>query len=73
MHRGIDAYVEIAERHEHDDDRSANIRNELTEYFAEQLAEHGYTESRDTMLDVMGLDIELNTQGLEVWLEKRKQ
>jgi glyoxylase-like metal-dependent hydrolase (beta-lactamase superfamily II) len=73
MHRGIDAYVAIAERYEHDEDRSANIRNGLTEYYAEQLADHGYTESHDTMLEVMGIDIDLNTQGLEVWLEKRKQ
>lgn len=73
MHRGIDAYVAIAEQHEHDNDRSASIRNRLTEYYAEELADHGYTRSRDSMLEVMNIDIELNAQGLEVWLERRKQ
>ena len=73
MHRGIDAYVAIAEAHEDDDDRSTHIRNGLTEYYAEELAGHGYAGSRDELLEVMSIDIELNAQGLEFWLEKRKQ
>ena len=73
MHAGIDAYVAIAEDHEHDDNRSANIRDGLTEYYAEQLADHGYAGGREEMLGVMSIDIELNAQGLEFWLEKRKQ
>lgn len=73
MHQGIDAYVAIAERHEHDADRTANIRTAVTEYFAAALDDHGYAGSRDEMLAVLDIDIELNAQGLEVWLEKRKQ
>ncbi len=73
MHRGIDAYVAIAEQHEHDTDRSANIRNGLTDYYAAQLDDHGFTGGRDRMLEVLDIDIELNAQGLEFWLEKRKQ
>ena len=61
------------EDHEHDDNRSASIRDGLTEYYAEQLADHGYAGSREEMLRVMSIDIELNAQGLEFWLEKRKQ
>lgn len=72
MHRGIDAYVAIAEEHEHDDNRSANIRDGLTEYYAVQLADHGYTGGREEMLEVMSIDIELNAQGLEFWLNKRQ-
>lgn len=72
MHRGIDAYVAIAEQHENDADRPANLRSALTEYYAAELANHGYTGSREEMLEVMSIDIELNAQGLEVWLEKRK-
>lgn len=72
MHAGIDAYVAIAEDHEHDDSRSANIRDGLTEYYAEQLADHGYAGSREEMVEVMSIDIELNAQGLEVWLDRRR-
>ena len=32
-----------------------------------------YTGSRAEMLEVMNIDIELNAQGLEFWLEKRNQ
>lgn len=73
MHAGIDAYVAIAEHCEHDDDRSANIRTRLAEHYAVQLADHGYAGSRDEMLEVLSIDIELNAQGLEFWLENRKQ
>ncbi len=72
MHAGIDAYVAIAEQHEHDDNRSANIRAGLTEYYAEQLADHGFVGGRDELTEVLSIDIELNAQGLEFWLEKRK-
>ena len=72
MHAGIDAYVAIAEQHEHDDNRSANIRAGLTEYYAEQLADHGFVGGRDELTEVLSIDIELNAQGLEFWLEKRE-
>ncbi len=73
MHEGIDAYVAIAKRHEHEADRSANIRTGLTEYYAARLDEHGYAGGRDELLEVLSIDIELNAQGLEFWLEKSKQ
>ena len=45
----------------------------LDEEYAARLADHGYAGDRDAMQDVLGIDIELNAQGLEFWLEKRKQ
>ena len=72
MHQGIDAYVAIAERHEHDEDRQQKLRDDLTDYYAAQLDDHGYAGGRETMREVLSIDIELNAQGLEVWLERRK-
>lgn len=72
MHAGIDAYVAMARQHEHDDDRSAALRENLLGYYAEQLEDHGYAGDREMMRAVLGIDIELNAQGLEVWLEKGK-
>lgn len=72
MHAGIDAYVAMARQHEHDDDRSAALRENLLGYYAEQLEGHGYAGDREMMRAVLGIDIELNAQGLEVWLEKGK-
>jgi glyoxylase-like metal-dependent hydrolase (beta-lactamase superfamily II) len=73
MHAGIDAYVAIAEKHEHDDNRQQALRESLFEYYVEQLEEHGHDGDRDQVASVMGIDVELNAQGLEVWLERRKR
>ena len=71
MHRGIDQYVALAENHEQDADREQKLQEGLLAYYVAELREHGYEESDDTVRDVMGIDIELNAQGLEVWLERR--
>lgn len=73
MHAGIDAYVAIAEQHEHDENRSQTMRDSLFEYYVEQLEEHGYQGGRDQAESVLSIDVELNAQGLEVWLSKRQQ
>ena len=73
MHAGIDAYVAIANQHEGDDDRSQALRRSLFEYYVEQLDEHDYQGDREQVAAVMGIDVELNAQGLEFWLEKRKK
>lgn len=72
MHAGIDAYVAMARQHEHDDNRSMVLRESLVDYYAEQLEDHGYVGDRDMLLAALGIDIELNAQGLEVWLKRGK-
>jgi glyoxylase-like metal-dependent hydrolase (beta-lactamase superfamily II) len=72
MHSGIDAYVEMAERVEHDDNRTEKLREMLLEYYMDRLDDHGYAGGRDAVSSVMGIDVRLNAQGLEVWLERRK-
>lgn len=72
MHAGIDAYVKMARQHEHEDDRCAALRESLRDYYAEQLEEHGYVGDREMMREVLGIDIELNAQGLEVWLKRQQ-
>jgi glyoxylase-like metal-dependent hydrolase (beta-lactamase superfamily II) len=72
MHAGIEAYVAMARQHEHEDDLSAALRESLLDYYAEQLEDHGYAGDREMMREVLGIDIELNAQGLEVWLKRGK-
>ncbi len=70
MHKRIDAYVDIALRHQHDQERGQLIRNDLRDYIFQQLDEHGFdsdTQQRDALL---GGDIMINAQGLEVWLDQ---
>jgi glyoxylase-like metal-dependent hydrolase (beta-lactamase superfamily II) len=73
MHAGIDAYVAIANEHEGDEDRSQALRRSLFEYYVEQLDGHGYQGDHEQVTAVMSIDVELNAQGLEVWLERRKK
>jgi len=73
MHAGIDAYVAIAGEHENDEDRSQALRRSLFEYYVEQLDAHGHQGDREQVAAVMSIDVELNAQGLEFWLEKRKK
>ena len=72
MHDGIDAYVRMAREHEHDDNRSAALRASLLDYYEQRLSEHGYSGDRDLILSVLGVDVDLNAQGLEVWLQREK-
>jgi Cft2 family RNA processing exonuclease len=71
MHEGIDTYVALARQHEDDDDRSAALRESLFEYYVDRLDAHGYSGDREMIQAIMGIDIELNAQGLEFWLEKQ--
>ncbi len=72
MHDGIDAYVAIARQHEHADDRPAALRESLFEYYVERLEGHGYSGDCEMIQSIMDIDVELNAQGLEVWLERKK-
>jgi glyoxylase-like metal-dependent hydrolase (beta-lactamase superfamily II) len=72
MHEGIDAYVAMAREHEHDDNRSEVLRVSLLDYYEQRLSEHGYSGDRDSTLSVLGTDVDLNAQGLEVWLDRGK-
>ncbi len=70
MHDGLDAFVAIAERHRGAENRKAALQESLFEYSAERLAEHGYSGDVETIHAVLDMDIDLNAQGLEVWLDR---
>jgi glyoxylase-like metal-dependent hydrolase (beta-lactamase superfamily II) len=72
MHSGIDAYVEMAERVEHDDKRTEKLREMLLDFYVDRLEDHGFAGDRDDVNSIMEIDVKLNAQGLEVWLERRK-
>ena len=72
MRAGLDAYVAIALEHDGAPGRGARIRAGLRDYFEARLAEHGYDGGRAAVDAVLGMDVELNAQGLEVWLDGRK-
>ena len=73
LHRDLNRYVEIAEHHEDAGaDRVERIREEMRDYLHERLTHHGTTLSPEAIDSVIHMDVELNAQGLDVWLERRK-
>jgi glyoxylase-like metal-dependent hydrolase (beta-lactamase superfamily II) len=70
MHECIDGFVAIARRHSGERERGARIRAELFAYLAQRLELHGYRSSNATLQDLLATDVELNSQGLEVWLDR---
>ena len=72
LHAGIDAYRFIALEHEHDDLRLKCLRESMFAWLAERLLQHGYTGDTDDMWSVLHIDVELNAQGLDVWLRRRQ-
>ena len=72
MHSGIDAYVSIALEHQADADRGEALRRELFEYYVRRLRAHGYAGDREAIASTLSIDIPLNAQGLEVWLDRRR-
>lgn len=70
LHAQIDAMVAIAQTVHGKQDRHAALVEALTDlYFARAIA-HGWTQGREALVALLSMDIELNAQGLEVWLDR---
>lgn len=66
----IDAHVAIAKAAASaGDGRKQALLAALTAYLMDELRAHGSRLTHEQAVDVWGLDIELNAQGLEVWLD----
>lgn len=73
LHRCIDAMVDVALAQEQVEDPHAGIVEGLTDLYTTALEKHGVYGGRDTAVQLLGDDIELNAQGLLVWLEQRRK
>lgn len=72
LHRRIDETAAIAERHEHaGDDRVTRIHEDLEKWLWKELEEHGVTLPRERQRELLAVDLDLNAQGLDVWLKRR--
>jgi glyoxylase-like metal-dependent hydrolase (beta-lactamase superfamily II) len=69
----IDAMVAIARKHAVDADRHARIADDLAVLFTARAQAHGCAFDAAQVRELLAMDIELNTQGLEVWLDKQSK
>jgi glyoxylase-like metal-dependent hydrolase (beta-lactamase superfamily II) len=66
----IDAMAAIARAHAGDSDRHARIANDLATLYISRARAHGVTFDDARIRELLAMDIELNAQGLEVWLDR---
>lgn len=70
LHEQIDAMVAIARAHAGQPNRHALIMEHLAQLYISRARTHGCTLDDAAIRDVLVMDIELNAQGLEVWLDR---
>ncbi|MDH4125476.1 MAG: MBL fold metallo-hydrolase [Gammaproteobacteria bacterium] len=73
LHAGIDMLVAIAEQNADAVERTTAIQNAIFEFFVSALTRHGFKGDRDTIWSILSMDVTLNTQGIEVWLDKTRK
>lgn len=77
LHVQIDAMVHIAQAanqvHPDAAQRHEALKQALTELYETRARAHGWPGDHAQLLDLLGMDIELNAQGLGVWLDSRRQ
>lgn len=66
----IDAMVAIGRRHAANDDRHQRITADLAALYVERAQAHGSALPAEAIRELLDVDIELNAQGLEVWLAR---
>lgn len=72
LHKHVDKFVEIANMLINaGEQRYRKIADALTYWLIESLRAHGCDLLDDKIIALMQMDIELNAQGLDFWLEKR--
>ena len=67
----VDAMVSLAEAAEGRGDRHAALVESLAGYYVERAERHGVADAARVVPALLAVDIELNAQGLEVWLDRR--
>ena len=72
MKAGVRHFVEIAEAHVADKNRTENIEVAMMDWLLESTREHGVTLPEQQVREIVENDVVLNTQGIEFWLDHRK-
>ncbi len=71
LRRQLDAMVSLAQAQTHAPARSARLREGLRQLYLDELAQGGCTRPAAECAAFLEGDIELNAQGLEVWLDRQ--
>ena len=69
LFKQIDAMVAIAESATGQPERHEFLKQKLAELYIDRALAHGCVMARERMMELLASDIELNAQGLEIWLD----
>jgi hypothetical protein len=70
MLQGIDVLVGIAEKYRDHESRTEKIETAMSDWLIDGLEKHGVTLGNERCLELLHSDIKLNTQGIEIWLDR---
>jgi hypothetical protein len=73
LRREIREIVALGRAEDGTPDRAARLRRGLEELFLGWVEDHGAGLSRDRARELLAVDVELNAQGLEVWLDRSRR
>ncbi|MFK7885505.1 MAG: MBL fold metallo-hydrolase [Gammaproteobacteria bacterium] len=73
LHRRLDAFVDIAKAHVETSNRAMAIARDMRNYLFRELKQHGVKDGVGQREAVVGSDIDLNAQGLDVWLHRLRK
>lgn len=71
LHEDVDEFVEIALQVENHVDRQSALIDKLAKYLFSRVKAHGSPIADDKIRMNLAMDVKLNAQGLDVWLNRR--
>jgi glyoxylase-like metal-dependent hydrolase (beta-lactamase superfamily II) len=72
LREGLVAYQRIARRHADASDRHVRIHSALMAYHLDLLRARRHPMAEARARELLEMDVEINTQGLEVWLDRQR-
>ena len=73
LHEQVDAMVSLAQACDGGPDRHRELVAALSGYYLERAQAHGCALDDAAVLQLLEMDIELNAQGLEIWLDRGRR
>jgi len=70
LHEQIDAMVAIAREHRAAPDRHARMMAALGDLYVSRALAHGVAMAPEAIRERLAMDIELNAQGLAIWVDR---
>lgn len=72
LHEHVDRFVDIALQVENEDNRQSALIDKLAKYLLNQVKAHGSPIADDKIRMNLAMDVKLNAQGIDVWLNRRR-